>query len=411
MATSRAWLDLGEGFLANPYSRYAQMREQASVLRVQQPTGLETWLVTRHEEAHAALTDRHLSRDCHRLDQALRSRGIPIGDRGGRGLWHNVLNCDPPDHTRLRVLVGEAFTPRRIGELRPCLGEIADRLLDPIAPRGEADLIEAFAVPLPVRVVCELLGVPVEDRDDLRTWAADMLTPPLTAKAFLRRAAGMHATWRYLTDLVGRRRPAVRAGRPSEEQPDLVSALIAAGEVGRWLDERELADLLTLLLVAGYETTVNLIGNGMLALLRHPHQLRLLRERPELLGPAIEELLRYDGPVQQTPLRVAIEDVRIGDVVVPAGSLVSVLIAAADRDPERFPGPDGLDVARAPNPHVAFGHGIRSCPGAPLARLEAQVAIETLLRRLPDLELAVPAAQLRWRGSVVRGLTALPVRF
>jgi cytochrome P450 len=406
-----AWPDDLEDFQADPYPSYASLREASAVRLVRQPNGLETWLITRYDDARAALADDRLARSWRPLDEPLRKSGLLDDEQSRAGIGHTMLNSDPPDHTRLRGLVSKAFTPRRVELLRPRVHEIANRLLDTIAPRGEADLIDAFAFPLPVTVICQLLGVPVEDRRDFRAWVGAMVSGDFTKEAAAERLEGLRAVRQYLTDLVARRRPQLHADRPPDEQPDLVSALIAAHDEGGRLDERELIDTLGLLLVAGHETTVNLIANGILALLQLPDQRHLLWSRPELLTSAIEELLRYDSPVQQAPPRIAIEDVEIGGTVIPAGSLVTVLIGSADRDERRFTNADRLDVTRTPNAHVAFGHGIHFCLGAPLARLESQEAIGALLRRFPDIELAAPAADLRWRGYALRSLNSLPVRF
>jgi cytochrome P450 len=290
-----------------------------------------------------------------------------------------------------------------VAELEPRVQAVTDELLDAIVPAGRADLVEDFALPLPVTVISELLGVPVSDRYDFQRWTDDMVLqgpqPPDPAK--------IEAAWKqmhgYLTALLDAKR-----AHPGD---DLLSALIATHDDEQRLDRHELIAMAFLLLVAGYITTVNLIGNGIAALLTHPDQLRMLREDPGLLPGAIEEFLRYDGPVNPGIARFAREDLTIAGVAIPRGATVVVASAIADRDPARFGDPDRLDITREDNAHLAFGHGIHYCLGAPLARLEGRIAIGTALRRLPGLALAVPPGELRWRPRVLRGPSRLPVTF
>jgi cytochrome P450 len=403
---------MSDTFQADPYPTYGRLRSDAPVHRRRDPNGIEVWTVNRYEDARAALADRRLSKDPGPMRDAFRRIGIPLGDED-EGFGHNMLNADPPDHTRLRRLVSKAFTPRRLEGMRRRVQEITDGLLDRVQSSGaaEIDLIDAFAFPLPVTVICELLGVPVEDRDDFRAWSNAMITPVVDLEGRVRQREGARAMRAYLTGLVERRRPRVRTDLPEEQQPDLVSALIAATDEEGALTHGELISMLVLLLIAGHETTVNLIGNGTVALLRHPDQLDLLRSRPDLLPSAVEELLRYDGPVQRATFRYASEDVEVGGVTIPRGGLVSVLIGSADRDGEEFDDPDELDITRTDNHHVAFGHGIHFCLGAPLARMEGQIAFGSLFSRFPDLSLACPPEDLVWRPTgILRGLSSLPVR-
>ncbi|MGI5131786.1 cytochrome P450 family protein [Pseudonocardia sp. CA-107938] len=396
-------------FRANPYLGYAQLREAGSVHRIVTPMGTESWLITRYEDARAALADPRFAKDPRYAPQWLRDLGVVGDDTGPTGV--NMLNSDPPDHTRLRRVVGKAFTPRRVESLRPRIESITNLLLD--AMTGEADLIAEFAFPLPVTVISELLGVPPEDKDSFRAWTTAMITPPLAPEDRQLRNEGVAAIQRYLADLTEQRRAHFDPSLPRDAQPDLLSALLLATDQDDTLTERELQGTLMLLLTAGHETTVNLIGNGMLALLRHRDQLDTLLAQPELLPSAIEELLRYDGPVERGTLRIALEDVEIGGTTIPKGSVVSIALAAADRDPNRFPGADDLDITRRENQHLAFGHGIHFCLGAPLARLEGQIAFGELLRRFPGIQLACPPKELRWRPSaagIFRGLQALPVK-
>jgi cytochrome P450 len=385
----------GRAFSADPYPAYAELRASGPVHRIDFPEGATAFLVVDHEHGRAALSDPRLSKD-------VAHSAVPVD--GEQFFGGTMLAMDPPDHTRLRGLMAKAFTTRRVERLRPRVQEITAGLLDAVAARGEADLIEDLAVPLPVQVICELLGVPASDRARFREWTAVLTVPALTPEARAHRREVARAFNGYLIEVIAERR-----ARPED---DLVSALISARDGDASLTEAELLAGIALLLIAGHETTVNLIGNGVLALLRAPDQMELLRSRPELLPAAVEELLRYDGPVERASQRVALEDMQIAGTFVPKGAWVHVSLGAADRDPAVFDDPDRLDVTRAPKRHVAFGHGIHFCLGAPLARLEGQVAIGGLLERFPGLALAVPDADLRHHrtGSIVRGLVALPVR-
>jgi cytochrome P450 len=312
----------------------------------------------------------------------------------------HMLNSDPPDHERLRRLVNKAFTARRVERLRPRITAITTELLDGMSTRPEVDLLASFAFPLPITVICELLGVPAADRDDFRTWSATAVSD--TASLELSQAhAG--ALVRYFTALL--------AAKRHEPADDLLSALIAARDDGDRLSENELVSMAFLLLVAGHETTVNLIASGTLALLLNPGELARLQADPSLLGGAVEELLRYVNPVNNATFRFAAEPVEIGGVRIRQGDLVLVALSSANRDPSRFGDPDRLDVGRDNSGHLAFGHGIHYCLGAPLARLEAEIAFSHLLARFGSMRLAVPAGSLRWRpSSLIHGLESLPVR-
>ncbi|MFF3909617.1 cytochrome P450 [Streptomyces sp. NPDC001848] len=388
-------------FVADPFPFYRQLREGGAVRRAVIVGGLEAWLVTRYEDGVAALCDPRLGSDIRDASDRRLLQQLPATER--ESMLRTMLRADPPDHTRLRRLVSKAFTARRVAELRPRVQAITDALLDAIVRAGHADLVADFALPLPVTVISELLGVPTTDRHDFQRWTDDMIPrgpePPDPTV--------VDAAWQqmraYLTGLLGAKR-----AHPAD---DLLSALITARDEEQRLDEDELIAMAFLLLVAGYITTVNLIGGGIAALLAHPDQLQLLRDQPALLPDAIEEFLRHDGPVNPGIARFAREDVEIAGVTIPRGATVLVASAIADRDPARFPDPDRLDITRRDNAHLAFGHGIHYCLGAPLARLEGEVAIGTALRRLPGLALAVPAGELRWRPSGLRGPECLPVTF
>ncbi len=395
-------LDLfGTAFDADPYATYARLREAGPAHRITARDGLYGWLVTRYDDARALLADPRLSKDPRLApaDWQEAGRGRPLEDRSGLGT--HLLTTDPPDHTRLRRLVSSAFTARRVEGLRGRIQEIADSLVDAIEKRdGEVDLVAEFAAPLPVTVICELLGVPGGDRADFRRWTGDVISSDPDAPDA--RGEALAALYGFITDLIEARRAA--------GGDDLLGALIAAGDEQDRLTSAELVAMVFLLLLAGHETTVGLIGNGVLALLEHPAQLALLRERPDLLGAAVEEILRYDGPVEIATWRFTTEAVRVGGTEIPAGRPVLVALASADRDPDRFAEPDRLDIGRARPGHLAFGHGLHYCVGAALARVEGEVALGTLLRRLPDLALAVPADRVRRRRSLtMRGPAELPV--
>jgi cytochrome P450 len=401
-----------DDFVSDPYPHYARLRVGAEAQCEVQPNGMVTWLVPSYEYARQVLVDQRFSSSFEHAERANLQRGGVMSTGGETTIGPTMILSDPPVHTRLRALVSRAFTPGRVQALQPRIQAIADRLIDAVAPRGNADLIADFAEPLPVTVICELLGVAPDAHGDFRGWMADMLTTPTSDRAKELREQGARALAGYLAELVARRQPHVDLDLSEADQPDLLSALIRARDGEGRLSERELVGMMLQLLLAGYETTRNLIGNGMLALFRNPEQLSLLHRQPDLVPSAVEELLRYDSPVPRPSYRVAKEDVEIGEVTIPAGSLVSVLIGSANRDPRRFPDPDRLDVTRRDHQHLAFAHGIHYCLGAPLARLEGETAIGTLLRRFPDLRLAA-GTEIRWRRTSIflRGLEALPVEF
>ncbi|MGW2302923.1 cytochrome P450 family protein [Streptomyces sp. NPDC001809] len=399
-------------FASDPYPAYAWLRAHAPVHRTTLPSGVEAWLVTRYGDARQALADQRLSKNPAHHDESPHAKGktgIP-GERKAELMTH-LLNIDPPDHTRLRRLVSKAFTPRRVAEFTPRVQELTDRLIDGFVEKGSADLIHEFAFPLPIYAICDLLGVPEEDQDDFRDWAGMMIRHGGGPRGGVARSVKKMRG--YLAELIHRKREGLRQGGAD----DLISGLIKASDHGEHLTENEAAAMAFILLFAGFETTVNLIGNGVYQLLRHPEQRELLQGslaagETGLLETGIEELLRYDGPVEMATWRYATEPLTLGGQDIPAGDPVLVVLAAADRDPERFDGPDVLDLARRDNQHLGYGHGIHYCLGAPLARLEGQTALATLLTRLPDLRLAADPAELRWRGGLImRGLRTLPVEF
>ncbi|NUR92141.1 MAG: cytochrome P450 [Nonomuraea sp.] len=384
-------------FSADPYQVYAGLREKGPVHQVESPTAFTSFVIVDYEHGRAALSDPRFSKSVHNAPEQVRQMML----RDDPVLGDNMLMSDPPDHTRLRRVIAKAFTPRRVEELRPRVQQITTELVDAMAAKHEADLIAELAFPLPIRVICELLGVPSSDRDDFREWSAALLAAVTDEEGIAWRERATADVRAYFGDLIARRR--------AEPAGDLVSALVDTPE----LSDRELLSTLVLLMIAGHETTVNLIANGTLALLRNPGQLERLRGRPDLVPAAVEEFLRYDAPVERATFRVAVEDVDVAGTLIPAGSFVTISIGAAGRDPAAFEDADRLDVTRAENRHVAFGHGIHFCLGAPLARMEGQIAFTTLLERLPDLRLGCEVSELGWRfsGSIIRSLSALPVRY
>jgi cytochrome P450 len=360
------------------------------------------WFVTRYEDAESVLLDdERFVRDPRLALSSEQLAGelppfVPFIDS-------NMLNRDGDDHRRLRRLVSKVFTPRIVERLRPRIQEIADTLIDRVSTDGEMELVSAFAFPLPITVIAELLGVPVADRERFREWSAAMVSPALAAAELEQADASLTAFVDYLRVLFGERR--------HEPGQDLVSALVAVEDGGDTLSEEELSSMVALLIVAGHETTVSLIGNATLALLTNPEQRTALERDPALLPRAIEELIRYDGPVERTLVRWAAVDVELRGEKIRRGDSVIVILGAADRDPERFEEPDRLDLAaERETRHLGFGRGPHFCLGAPLARLEAEIALGTLLRRLPGLRLAVAPDELRWRPvPLFRSLVALPV--
>jgi cytochrome P450 len=383
---------LGAEYFQDPYSVHARLRAQRPVTPVVMPGGMSAWLITGYAEARAALADPRLLK---------RMPGWhPPPDSIFAALDVHMLNSDPPDHERLRRLVNRAFTPRRVEGLRPRITAITEGLLDDLAGRPEADLLASFAFPLPITVICELLGVPAGDRDDFRAWSATIVSDTVTPAVFTEHATAMISY--FLALLAAKRR---------EPADDLLSALLAARDSGDRLSENELVSMAFLLLVAGHETTVNLIASGLLALLLNPAELSRLRADPALTGAAVEELLRYVNPVNNATFRCAAEPLEIAGLRISRGDPVLVSLSGANRDPDRFSDPDRLNLGRDGSGHLAFGHGIHYCLGAPLARLEAEIAFAGLLARFGSIRLAVPASSLRWRPStLIHGLEALPVR-
>ncbi|MFD9408681.1 cytochrome P450 [Streptomyces sp. NPDC059989] len=389
-------MDLQEKLMDDPYDVYRRLRETSPVHRIAGTDGNPAWLVTRYADVRAALADPRLSLDKrHAAEGGYRGLSLPPA------LDANLLNMDPPDHTRIRGFVARAFTARRVEELRTPIRETADRLLDALGPQGTTDLIASYAAPLPIIVICDLLGVPEEHRRDFRAWTDALIAPDPTRPQAAKEAVA--AMLGFFLDLVAHKRRHPGA--------DLLSDLVAVRDAdGDRLTEDELLSLAFLILFAGYENTVQLIGNAVLALLQHPYQLAVLRKDPSRLRAAVEEAARYEGPALLAIRRFPTEDVTIGGVTVPAGETVLLSLSAANRDPDRFSGPDLFDLYRDTTGHLALGHGIHYCLGAPLARAETEIALAALLDRFESLALADGDA--RWRPSLrARGLVELPVRY
>lgn len=381
-------------FFQNPYETYARLRDTAPVQKV--PTGSGgrySFLVTGYAEAREAFADSRLSKDTARFFAGQLSR---------RNLHpavsQTMLASDPPQHTRLRRLVTKAFTAGAVDRLRPYIQSVTDELLDKWMPGGQADLVADLAAPLPVTIICQMLGVPEGDRPTVREWSNDLFAAGEPGRI----DAASHAMAGYMAALIATKR----------RTPDdsLLHDLILARDGADRLSEDELLSLAVLLLVAGHETTTNFIGNAALALIQSPGSLARLRNEPETLDGALDELLRFDSPVGIATFRYSTEALTLGGTEIPAGIPVLIAPGAANRDPARFSEPARLDLDRDAKGHLAFGHGIHRCLGAPLAQAEGQIALRTLLSRFPHLRLAVPAEELAWRQTrLMRGLQAMPV--
>lgn len=392
----------GPEMLADPYPFYQRLRAAHPVFRVPQ---LDAWVVTSYEAVNGALRNPQLSSDRFpRLRQRLAPKGL---DSLASDRVRSMIHMDPPDHTRLRGLVNKAFTPKTVEAMTGHIHDIVNELLDAVGNHGRMDIIEDFAYPLPVTVIAEMLGVPAEDRARFKHWSDEVSVVlggdvAALSETLLRRATtAREELAEYFRDVVRRRR--------QNPGTDLISALTQAEEEGGKLTEDELYSTVVLLLVAGNETTTNLIGNGMLALMRHPGEMQKVWASPSLVPAAIEEMLRFDGPVQLTT-RMAKTDLEIQGTKIPKGDWLYLVLGAANRDPAQFPDPDRFDVSRAENKHIAFGAGAHFCLGAPLARLEAQIALRALRERFPNLRLG--EATIEYRNNFnLRGLKSLPVIF
>jgi cytochrome P450 len=427
-------LDISDpNFMADAYDTYADLRAKGPVSHVRFAGGEdeesgdgeesrefffrnETFFVSHYDEAIATLLDDRFSVDPRAgiSEEQLEQR--PPMPEELRPLSRSILLLDPPDHTRLRKLVQPSFTGRGMQALRGSIQQIADDLLDKaerdaaargeVAPERWMDLIKAFAYPFPVTVISDMLGIPREDRETIRGWTENLLSADRRRGRGLDEEvrAGLREFIDYLQDLFERKRRA-----PTD---DMISRLVHAEEDGDALDEDEVLSTVFLMFLAGHVTTVNLIANGVVALLTHPDQLAKFKADPELAKGVVEETLRYWGPIDFIGRRIAKEDVEVGGTLIPSGEQATVGLAAANRDPARFANPDVFDITRTDaNRHLAFGKGIHVCLGAPLARVEGQVAFDTLFGRFPELRLAVPAEEVRWGSSFLRGFARLPVLF
>ena len=379
-------------FKANPYPFYARLRAEAPVCR----TTLfrqRTWLVSCYEDVLTVLKDEQFTKDWLPATRWLH--------RFSRPLTSHMLNKDAPDHTRLRTLVHKAFTPSLSERLRERIQNVCDELLNDLAAKKSIELMSGYALPLPLTIIAELLGLPAPDRLRFHRLSRSTLSAS-TLLGVLRALPDQRLLTRHLRKLIARRR--------ADPRDDLITALIQAEEAGDKLSEDELVAMIFLLIIAGYETTVNLVGNGALALIQHPAQRELFEHNTAVVESAIEELLRYTSPLEMASPRFAREDLTIDSVTISQGDLVVAVVGSANHDQSQFRDPETLDLTREPNKHLAFGQGVHFCLGAPLARLEGQIALTTLFRRFPDLRLAQKAERLRWRKSlVIRGLEALPV--
>lgn len=388
-------------FWQDPHPVYADLRQEGPVHPVVTPDGLRVWLVTRYEDVRAAFADSRLAKDAAVVGHLFQRNTVPGASPRSvepRTAGH-MLSTDPPAHTRLRTLVSKAFTPGRVSGLRPRVEALSAAFLDALVGREEVDLVDDYAFPLAITVMCELLGLPEGDREQFRQWTQDYNSTG-APKAVTSAAQSITA---YVDGLIEEKRRMLG--------DDLLSALIEARDVDDRLSDAELVAMVFLLLSAGHETTVNLIANGMRALLQHPDQLARLRSDPALLPQAVEEFLRYDGPVNLATYRFTTTPVTIGGVEIPDKELVLVGVASANRDGDRFSAPDRLDVGRTPNHHLAFGAGAHYCLGASLARQEGEVAFRDWLGRYSRIEAAVPLEEIRYRQSLLmRGPESLPLR-
>ena len=405
MTIEKAFESWGSFDMDDPFPLFAEVRERGAVHPVTLVDGHDAFLVVDFETAKSALNDSRLSKDMHAAlasSSEVVAEGLP-----GPEFARHMLTVDPPDHTRLRKLVSGAFSSRRVEALRPSVQSITDGLLDRIAaagPHARVDLVSAFAFPLPFTVICELLGVPERERARLGREFTKLLVPTTTAEEYAQAKEASDNVVAILRELV--------EGKETVPGDDLVSALISARDGDERLDSQELMSTIFQLMVAGHDTTASLIGNSLVALFRNPAQMAKLREESRRLPAALEEFLRFDAPVPHSTFRYAIEPVTLAGRQIPAGAQVIICMAAANRDADRFASPESLDLDREVTRHLAFGHGVHHCLGAPLARMEGQIALGSLLARFPELSLAVSIEDLHWDhgdGLVLRGLSELPV--
>lgn len=391
----------------DPYPFFAEPRVQSPLTRGVLE-GVPVWLVTRYDDVRRLLADATVSNDPLRAGPAAREAGWVLQAENPHPLVRSMVRVDPPEHTRLRKLVTKAFTARRVEALRPRVRQITGQLMETMLPRGHADLIADFALPLPFTLISELLGVPQDCREEFRRWSNVFVG--VDEDGFAHRPAALKYLTGFLETLIEQK---ITRRATATSDGNLLDIAIAARDKGDQLSRGELLSLAFLLLAAGYETTASLIGNGMLALLYHPSQLAALRADPAMIGAAIEEFLRYDSPVKIAPaLRFTTAEVCVAGTAIPAGETLLLFLSAANRDPGRFSRPDMLDVSRDAGGHIAFGHGAHHCLGAPLARLQAQEAFPALITALDEMALATGPGGLAWRYSFqLHSLKSLPVTF
>lgn len=390
-------------FLQNPYPTLDKVRAECPVLWSEKG---KYWLVTRFAEGNSILRDLHYEKEGMKppMTISLLLHLIPGASELTNSVGHWMLRKDPPDHTRLRTLVNKAFTPSTVKELRPRIQELTDQLLDEAAAKGEIELVSEFAFVLPVTVIAELLGIPAKDRDLFHRWSKTLTEileprPSINPQRLTKASAANHEMIEYLRPLVAERRKAPK--------DDLLSALVAAEQEGSKLTEEELLSNCVLMLVAGHETTVNLIGNGVKALLQHPDQLKLLQDDPSLIVNAVEEFLRYDSPVQIVR-RIASEDMELGGQKIKKDQMLVIVLGGCNRDPEVYAEPNKFDITRKDIKHLSFGQGIHHCLGATLARAEAEIAISTLVKRFPAMRLKTDELEIK-EPFALRGVKSMPI--
>ncbi|WP_212748898.1 cytochrome P450 family protein [Nocardia cyriacigeorgica] len=392
-------LELTDEFYQDPHAVYRTLRARGPIHRIRLD-GVVGWLVVDHEVAKQAFVEPSISKRIGSPEGQAVLAKHGAGEMFNAAINDNMLFADPPQHTRLRKLVSKAFAGRAIRELGPRITELADALLDNMAGREAVDLLDSYAFPLPIAVICELLGVPDDDKDDFRSWTAVLVND--SAPIEDRTTAGI-SFFTYLTELI--------AARTDDPRGDLLSELIIAKDDDDRLDQQELIAMLFLLLAAGHETTVNLIGNAVLELLRDPATAERLRRDPDGIPAFLDEVLRCQGPVHLATARYTTAPITLGGQDIEAGEFIMISLAAANRDPRLFTDPDRMDPGRTDHRHIAFGHGIHYCLGAALARTEATIALTRLLDRIPAMSLNAEFGDLRWRKSLlIRGLAELPVR-
>jgi len=394
-----------DSFTQNPYPAFQRFREHSPIEPMTMPNGQKAWMIFKYEIAIAALKEGRFIKDASKFinEEAREERSKQSVAYQNPFVSRHMLNVDPPDHHRLRSLVQKAFTPRMVANLQPKIEAIACDLLDQMKNKETIDLIDTFAFPLPIIVICDLLGIPFEDREQFRMWSNTFVEAVNDPERLQKISSALEDFSKYIDDFVD--------SKQHNLKDDLISHLIKAEENGDQLTKLEVRSLIFLLIIAGHETTVGLIGNGVFTLLQHPEQLDKLNKDQTLIDSAIEEMLRYEGPVEFTSTRWAAEDLTFYGQPISKGELVLIALSSADHDPEHFQDPDTFDITRRYNQHLAFGKGIHHCLGAPLARLEGKIAILALFKRYPHLQLIAETTTLQWRpGLLIRGLKQLPLK-